>query len=66
MLASVKAIRSMFPVGRTLASRFSTLNPVEQANRTEEVRAVLNSVWIVLKANRLGNRALHKQTPQKS
>lgn len=67
MLSSLKTIRSLLPARRVFVSCFSTLNPVEQASRTEEVRNVLNSV-VSLDCSHLllGNRALHQQTSEKS
>ena len=67
MLASLKTLRSLFPVRRVFVSCFSTLNPVEQASRTEEVRTVLNSVATLLGTFLfLGDRALYQQTFEKS
>lgn len=67
MLSSLKTVRSLLPVRRVFVSCFSTLNPVEQASRTEEVRNVLNSV-APLPWRRLciGDRALHQQAAEKS
>lgn len=66
MLSSLRTIRSLLPARRVFVSCFSTLNPVEQASRTEEVRNVLNSV-VSLDCSHLllGNRALHQQTSEK-
>lgn len=67
MLSSLRTVRSLLPARRVFVSCFSTLNPVEQASRTEEVRKVLNSV-APLDCSRLflGNRALHQQASEKS
>lgn len=44
MLASVKRLSTSSILSRAIVSRFSTLNPVLQAERVSEVRNVLNSV----------------------
>lgn len=48
MLASVKRLSVSSNLSRAIVSRFSTLNPVLQAERVSEVRNVLNSVGCCL------------------
>ena len=45
MLSSLRIGATSSSFVRVLASRFSTMNPMVEAQRVEEIRNVLNSVW---------------------
>lgn len=67
MLAARKLTTVSASMSRALVSRFSTMNPMAEAKRAEEIRNVLDSVRSACRAvYALGDRTLHESASEEA
>ena len=67
MLAARKLTAVSASMSRALISRFSTMNPMAEAKRAEEIRNVLDSVCTIMCAiHSSGDRTLHEPASEEA